>query len=224
MNIDDVYVNFWGKPKKQFTDYEQAIMEGGHSIETASKFTFLKSLNETGNNTLQGSFSKDLVKSKEWLADELAKIKQDFENIYVLGSWYANICVLFKERDINYHTLYNVDVDRHALEQGQELVKELGISNVKSLNFNANYLNYIRPSLIINTSVNNIENAGWFENIPQGTLVVLQSRNNDPDALNACNSPEELSEQYPLSNIMYMDKLNLNDGKAYARYMVIGVK
>lgn len=31
--IDDVYVNFWGKQKPKFTEYELALMEGGHSLE-----------------------------------------------------------------------------------------------------------------------------------------------------------------------------------------------
>jgi SAM-dependent methyltransferase len=172
------------------------------------------------------SWGKDLVKSKEWLADELAKIKTNFENVYILGSWYGNLSiVLFQERDIHYHTLYNVDVDKRALAQGQELADELGTSDIKSICADANYINYNRPSLVINTSINNIPNAGWFENIPLGTLVVLQSRNNDPGGVNACNSPAELSAQYPLTNVLYMDKLRLsNDKGSYARFMVIGVK
>lgn len=45
-SINDVYVNFWGKPELQFTNMEIAIMEGGHSIEEPTKpqFDFIKSL------------------------------------------------------------------------------------------------------------------------------------------------------------------------------------
>jgi hypothetical protein len=46
MTIDDVYVSFWGKPKKQFSEMEIALMEGGHSLEKESKYDFLKSLPE----------------------------------------------------------------------------------------------------------------------------------------------------------------------------------
>lgn len=44
--INDVYVNFWGKSKPQFTDMEIAAMEGGHSIEEPinPRFSFIKSL------------------------------------------------------------------------------------------------------------------------------------------------------------------------------------
>lgn len=180
---------------------------------------------EVSKHQLDDSFSKDLVKSKTWLADELAKIKTKFDTVYVLGSWYGNMgVILFQERNIKFNRMYNVDVNRASLELGQELVKDFGL-DIQAIQANANYLTYNKPSLVINTSVNNIENAGWFENIPQGTLVVLQSRNNDPQAVNACNSPGELAAQYPLANVLYMDKLRLtNQHGAYARFMVIGIK
>lgn len=223
MSINEVYINYWGKPKPEFTEYQLALMEGGHSIELPAKYTFLKTLAETSKNTVEGSFSKDLVKSKEWLGDELAKIKTKFGNVYVLGSWYANLSIIL-DKDITYHTLYNIDVNRTALEKGQALANDMGMVNVQSQHRNANDVTYNRPTLIINTSVNNIENAGWFDNIPQGTLVVLQSRNNDPQAVNQCNSVDELVEQYPLTKILFKDQLKLNDGKPYQRYMVIGVR
>lgn len=45
-DIDNVYVNFWGKPKPQFTELEKAAMEGGHSLEEPAKpqMEFIKSL------------------------------------------------------------------------------------------------------------------------------------------------------------------------------------
>jgi hypothetical protein len=180
---------------------------------------------EVSKEQVADSWAPDLVKSKTWLADELAKIRTQYDTIYVLGSWYGNMgVILFQERDIRFNRMYNVDVNRASLELGQELVKDLGL-DIQAIQANANYLNYNKPSLVINTSINNIENAGWFENIPQGTLVVLQSRNKDPQSINDCNSPAELAAQYPLANVLYMDKLRLtNEHGSYARFMVIGVK
>jgi len=180
---------------------------------------------EVSKQQVDDSFAPDLVKSKTWLADQLAQIKQDFGTVYVLGSWYSNLgLILFQERDIKFERMYNVDVNRASLQAGQELVKDLGV-DIQAIQANANYLTYNKPSLIINTSVNNIENAGWFENIPLGTMVVLQSRNRDPQAVNDCNSAAELSAQYPLTTVLYMDKLRLqNKQGSYARFMVIGVK
>lgn len=51
--IDNIYVNYWGKQKPQFTEMELALMEGGHDITTPKeiKMEFIKSLrlNENKN-------------------------------------------------------------------------------------------------------------------------------------------------------------------------------
>ena len=182
---------------------------------------------EVSQNNLKGSFSKDLVKSKTWLATELAKIRTDFKNVYVLGSWYGNLSlILFQEHKIKFQHLYNVDTNEDVLMQGEELAKSFGVAqDIDIIHKDANNIVYHAPSLIINTSVNNIPNAGWFENIPLGTLVVMQSRNQDPDGINHYNSAAELAATYPLSRVLFCDKLRLQEKQgSYARFMVIGYK
>lgn len=54
MDVDSIYINFWGKTKPKFTDMELALMEGGHSLEefhaknqdiqSPSKWAFIRSL------------------------------------------------------------------------------------------------------------------------------------------------------------------------------------
>ncbi len=54
MKIDDVYINFWGKPPREFSEMEIALMEGGHSLtqeEARQKFSFLKQLTENKNES-----------------------------------------------------------------------------------------------------------------------------------------------------------------------------
>ena len=184
-------------------------------------------LYEISPNTLKDSFSNDLVKSKTWLVTELAKIHKNFKNIYVLGSWYGNLSILlFQQHKIKFQHLYNVDVNKTALLQGDELANDLGVGrNIEIVHQNANDVAYHNPSLIINTSVNNIENAGWFENIPLGTLVVMQSRNKDPGGVNRYESVDELADNYPLSKILYIDTLKLREKQgSYTRFMIIGIK
>ncbi len=51
--MNEVYFNFWGKPRREYTEMEVALMEGGHSIEPEKedKFTFLKTLTENKNES-----------------------------------------------------------------------------------------------------------------------------------------------------------------------------
>ena len=61
----------------------------------------------------------------------------------------------------------------------------------------------------------------WFNLIPTGKLVALQSNNyfEIDDHVNCVNSLDELKHQAPLSNIIYEGELEL---EKYTRYMLIG--
>ena len=78
------------------------------------------------------------------------------------------------------------------------------------------------PDTFINTSCEHIENFDdWFNLIPAGKLVALQS--NDyfeiQDHINCVGNLDEFHRQAPLSNIIYEGSLEL---EKYTRYMIIG--
>ena len=57
-----------------------------------------------------------------------------------------------------------------------------------------------------------MKNEGWFDNIPKGTLVALQTRDEDLD-------------QFKFTKLLYSGKKDLRDPEtAYTRYMTIGIK
>lgn len=59
MNIDDIYINFWGKQKPKFTELELAVMEGGHSLESDNE----KNTNNTNtNNANRMQFIRSITK------------------------------------------------------------------------------------------------------------------------------------------------------------------
>jgi hypothetical protein len=83
-----------------------------------------------------------------------------------------------------------------------------------------------QPGLVINCSLNDIPDQGWFQHIPPGTLVVLQGRNGvAPGAEHTYNSPEDILEVYPLDKVLYQGQVTLQDPETeYQRSMVIGIK
>jgi SAM-dependent methyltransferase len=174
-------------------------------------------IHEFSPNTLKGSFTDDLIISKLWLIREISKIHKKFNAIYILGSWYGNLSLfLIDKHDIEFKKIINVDINKEALDTGHELAKKFGVSDlIQSMVKDANTLNYKqakKPSLVINTSVNDMKNEGWFDRIPEGTLVALQTR-------------DSYLEDYPLSRVLYAGKKDLRDPEtAYTRYMVIGIK
>jgi hypothetical protein len=63
----------------------------------------------------------------------------------------------------------------------------------------------------------------WFLSIPDGTLVVLQGRDHDPN-LNF-SSTQDIIDRFPLSEVLYHGRMQLRDPETeYTRYMVIGRK
>lgn len=186
-------------------------------------------INEVSPNTLHGSFSRDLIISKLWLIHRLKEIRNRFGTIYILGSWYGNLSLMIMHKNLRFDKIINVDVDQEALLGGRELADDLGLSGrIESMCKDANQLDYRqlgKDGLVINTSCNNIKGMDWFKNIPRGTMVALQGRDNDPGSINQLNDQKSFINAYPLAETLFSGEIQLDDPEtAYRRYMLIGIR
>ena len=77
-------------------------------------------------------------------------------------------------------------------------------------------------NMVINTSCEHMDNT-WFENLPSGTFVVLQTNDyfSNPQHSNCCKDLEEVKSKYPMQSISYEGEL---DTHLYNRFMLIGIK
>ena len=81
-----------------------------------------------------------------------------------------------------------------------------------------------KPDTFINTSCEHIENfTEWYDKIPDGRLVVLQSNNffNVEEHVNCVRNPIEFASQSPMTDCLYTGVLEL---PKYNRFMRIGYK
>jgi hypothetical protein len=184
-------------------------------------------VNESSGYSLKGSFTHDLIKSKVWLLDRLARIAPKVDTIYVLGSWYGNLGVLLAlDPVIKYKQLINVETNQKFLQASERIHNKLGMGNTEYMLKDANDLDYRQlgqGGVVINTSLTDMPGQAWFDHIPEGTLVIMQSRDNDPG--NEAHSTQDIIERFPLSEIIYDGELKLQDPETtYTRYMVIGIK
>ena len=189
--------------------------------------THQSELTESSGYTLKGSFTRDLIASKVWLLQELARIAPQVGTIYVLGSWYGNLGVLLAlDPIVKYKKLINVETDPKFLQASERIQDHMGMGNTEYMLEDANNLDYRQldpDGVVINTSLTDMEGQAWFDNIPQGTLVVMQSRDHDPG--NVAHSTQDIMDRFPLSEVIYDGKLELEDPETqYTRYMVIGIK
>jgi SAM-dependent methyltransferase len=169
--------------------------------------------------TLQGSFESGLIMNKLWLIHELKKIQDQFSTIYILGSWYGNMSILLAKNNIQYDHVVNVDRDPRVVRRAHRIAQVLGIDDrIEPMVRDANRLDYRQldeDGLVINTSCHDMENLGWFDHIPAGVLVALQSRD-DVD--------HDLGE-YNLSQTLYQGSRSAEDPETdYRSLLRIGVK
>ena len=184
-------------------------------------------LDESSGYSLEGSFTPDLVFSKLWLMRELAKISPHVSTMYILGSWYGNLALLLtRYPQVEVDQIINVEPDPEFLSTSQDILDQAGASNVEYMQKDANKLDYRQldaNGAVINTSLTDMQGRDWFDRIPSGTLVVLQARDHDPGK--QFGSPEDIEQEFPLSQVLYSGSLALEDPETeYTRFMIIGVK
>jgi hypothetical protein len=169
--------------------------------------------------TLRGSFESGLILNKLWLIHELKKIQDQFSTIYILGSWYGNMSILLAKSQIQYDHIVNVDSDPQVVRGSQRIARAMGLDDrIEPMVQDANRLDYRQldeDGLVINTSCHDMENLGWFDHIPDGVMVALQSRD-DVD--------HDLSD-YDLSRTLYQGTRSAEDPETdYRSVLRIGVK
>jgi len=184
-------------------------------------------LDESSGSSLDGSFTRDLVFSKFWLMRELAQIQPHVSTMYVLGSWYGNLALyLNRYPQVQVDRIINVETDQERLSTSARILDQAGADNVDHMPKDANELDYRqlgRDGAVVNASLIDIKGTDWFKNIPEGTLVVMQARDqvdNDQFA-----GPEDIEQKFPLDQVLYSGSLDLEDPETeYTRFMIIGIK
>jgi hypothetical protein len=189
--------------------------------------THQSNLDESSGYSLAGSFTRDLTASKIWLLTELEKIQKDFSTAYILGSWYGNLALYMTlQPRITVDQIILVEKNKNFLTTSRKLLDLAGADNVEYMLADSNKLDYRQlgeSGVVINTSLTDMSGRAWFLNIQEGTLVVLQARDQDPNR--SFSSTQDIVDRFPLSQVLYHGRMQLRDPETeYTRYMVIGRK
>ena len=199
-------------------------------LETISISDKVGEINEDSPDTPAGSRTKDLNLGKLWLLTELKRLGMDkFDTVYVLGSWYGSMAPYMLHKHIMFDTAYLIDKKPKNTEFVQRTVKKLGINDVIiPVTQNANTTEYKgQDILVINTSTNDMQNAGWLDRIPAGSVVAIQGRDNQPSNPNNTEQTlEAFDKEHTLTETLLLDSIQLTgvEGDTYLRFMKIGIK
>jgi hypothetical protein len=190
------------------------------SVEPAAE-----EVTEASPNTLEGSFTPDLVESKTWLAEMLAKgLKgKNAGTIYVLGSWYGNMGIFLQQAGVQFDKLVLVEPDEEALMRSKDLLQQIGDEGKLILiHQKAEDAVYEKPGVVINTSCNETGPV-FLTKLPDNMLCLLQARNNNENTLFPTEDEEDFIDYFPLETVYYTGKKQLEDPEVnYVRYMKIG--
>lgn len=185
---------------------------------------------ENSPDTPAGSRTEDLNLGKLWLLTALNRLDlTEFDNVYVLGSWYGSMGPYLLYKKLKFDAAYLIDIDPKNTEWTQRFNRQLGIEDsiiavtqdCLDTQFRGNRI------LVINTSTNDIRFNQWLDNVPPGSVVAVQGRDSQPN--NTDNLAQDLKtfdQRYPLATTLVLDSIELQgaDGKSYNRFMKIGLR
>ena len=177
------------------------------------------------------AFSAGQVESKIWAAEELEKIAAHTHilRITILGGWYGLFHFLLKARGrqmIEWCRSYDLDAGACSVAN---VVNNTWDKDwvFRAIPKDANTVTYNDgTNCIINTSTEHFSNQEWFDQVPEGTLCVLQGNDLDiDDHVNKPKNLEHFKKMYMLSTVLFEGQKYFDfETNPYTRYMIIGHK
>jgi len=181
------------------------------------------------------SFSHGQMHSKIWLCELIESYLMPNHNILVLGCWHNVMGMIMMIRNPHRNLkIMGIDIDSEAIEVADKLTEAWRFEEYnpfKNEIADANRYSYDKYDIIINCSVEHMDSTEWFDNIPKGKLVCLQSMSlnivNDP--IYKIKSPnttlEAFSNKFKLETILFLGQKEFDyEINPYSRYCVIGYK
>ena len=209
-------------------------------------FNNLRNAVDNHDADLSDALSWGQLKSKRWLVSELEKINEQLGTVFLCAGWYATLAAMLFQSKCSIEKIRSFDVDESCVTIA-DCINSDKVKNgwiFKAITQDIHDISYDihtwqtwskannrmcypitdSPDTIINTSCEHIENfADWYNKIPDGKLVVLQSNNyyEIEEHVNCVRSIEEFAVKAPMDNILYSGELDL---PKYKRFMLIGFK
>lgn len=190
---------------------------------------------------LVDAFSLGQLKSKEWLIEHLP---DNLGTVFICAGWYGTLAsFMFERARDKFDKIRSFDIDETCAPIADNMNRPYVIDgwqfkastlDILKMDYPTTHITYRAngtsleltemPNTIINTSCEHIENfKDWYDKIPTGTMVILQSNNYTAvvDHVNCVDSLSTFKQQAPMQTTIYEGMLELPE---YIRFMRIGLK
>lgn len=178
------------------------------------------------------------IESKLWLCEVLENHVPDFGYdpvVWILAGWYGMTAFLLRVRGFRASVIRSFDVDP-TCERIADLINNHWLIQdwaFKSFTQDCTGICYEDgcygplPDIIINTSAEHFPDTGWFQNIPDGKFVAIQS-NNMPEGdghISLIHCREDMIRNFPMRDVYYYgERKFIYPDKTFTRFMVVGRK
>lgn len=179
------------------------------------------------------SFSHGQVLSKIWLCEQLEPHVPKNTRAAIVGSWYNVLAFIMLTRKSElYQYILGIDIDPLAIDTADRICDAWRIGcdkKVSNIMQDSSTFDYTEFNLVVNCSVEHMS-SDWFNNIPEKTIICIQSSNvTDPAYPWYISNPnpdqETLAKKYPLSRTLFSGEKEFDYGSwGYKRFMLIGIK
>lgn len=179
------------------------------------------------------SFSHGQIQSKIWLCEQLEPFMKKGTNIAILGSWHNVLGFMLSVRMPEYYNnILGMDIDPESIRIANKITDtwKYGSHTIENRCEDANDLVYDNTDVIINCSAEHFICEDWFDKIPEGKLICIQSSDvTDAEHPWFVTQPnptiEDFVERYPLTQTLFLDTLRIQySDSGYNRFMLIGIK
>lgn len=184
------------------------------------------------------AFSDAQIRSKLMAVEKLEEIMYGVYksvNIDLYAGWYGMTAFLLMTRGrVEAGRIRSYDCDPAATAVANRLNRRYSISQsvFTAYTFDVNHLRPIpgEVDIIVNTAVEHMDRNDWFQNIPSGTVVLLQGSDlvhagmDDP---NRISSIDQMKNQYPLRPLYQGSDSTMEFSYptgSFRRYQIVGTK
>jgi hypothetical protein len=174
------------------------------------------------------SLSQGQIESKLWLYSVLKDVlPQDKYDFHFAGGWTGLTALvglwLFPELFKNCESF---DIDPRCADVAKFLNEPYswnGLFSATTLDLKQFSYQPQKPQILVNTICEHIDFANWYQQVPAGQFLVLQSNNlkGAEGHISCVDSLQEFMGMAPLKDLLFAGELELFD---YTRFMLIGAK
>lgn len=144
-------------------------------------FNALRDLPEHGRTRALDAFWAGQLDSKVWLVEELNKIQTTPADVYIFGGWIGVLAsIILQSSTYQINKIRSIDIDPWCEPIADMMCKphEMNEWLFKARTDDMCLYEYeSNPNIVINTSTEHVDQDvydEWYNNIPDGTLVVVQ--------------------------------------------------